>query len=177
MCEDPTINRTELIFQSDRYKCTCGTDLSITWQARKGDSGTVSICYDNILGPQTATIYILKCSRKDGCKKKFMFSSTIDKDHKIQYTHPSHSEYFQANNCTIFHHNVFAELQKGLIEDGDSFESYTSRFNHRFKVKIHQMQEKSQHFGKTQHTRDIQCFIERCIFHVQTTIYHRERDW
>ena len=144
-------NLAECIFETNCTKCQCGSRLTRNFRTRSGSSGAKAICYDNINGPQTAISYTYVCSRKTPkCSNKYKFGWWTGEGNTMAFTHLKNSNYYQCNNDTFYHKNIFAELELGLIEDGDSFSSFASRYNTRFHDKFQHIKKATIHVGRRQ---------------------------
>ena len=76
---DPTTISVEKVFKTHRSKCSCGRKLFCTYRNKDGRRGASVICYDNILGPQTAVLYTFQCmKRNEGCGRVYTFGTETE---------------------------------------------------------------------------------------------------
>ena len=171
-CMTSEANLVEKVFKTSYQQCICGCNLGFTFRDRKGKRGQQSICYDNVLGPQSAILYTFRCrTDRKGCGRLYKFGSVTETNRVVQYSSLQDSDYFQGTSCTMFHKNVFNELQLGLIEDGDSFSSYVNRYNNRFAEKHEQLARNSQAHGKRKSTLLTQDGLNDAFFHFKLQMF------
>lgn len=99
--------------------------------------GSIVVYYHNIDGPKIGIHYKRKC---DSCERVYSFGYFQTKDKALVKEKVDPNSYYQISSCTLFHPNVFGEYEEWACEDGIGWESFSSKYNHRFKDQIDMLQ-------------------------------------
>ena len=127
------INLTHVTFESEKIKCHCDSDTVRIFKNRKNEKGVIGIYYHSKEGPLVCISYRRQCK---SCGSQFHYGYEFNATGDQIFENTSIDKAYHLNCMTYFDVRLFKEYNMWSMDDGVGYESFTTKYNHRFSEEI-----------------------------------------
>lgn len=130
---DLDINLSHITFESNKKKCDCGCDTFRIFKNRKNEKGVIGIYFHSKKGPMVSISYKRFCK---SCNNTFYYGFYCNAEGDQIFENISPEKAYHLTCMTYFDPALFEEYNLWSNDDGVGYESFVSKYNHRFDKEI-----------------------------------------